>query len=158
MPNDPHRDALAAALARVQALEEENRELREQSPKPDLSTGLALRSEPPPNPEAINEAIDETLHHLSERLDTEKSPDEEQIRRATRADARQLVKCEACGGARTIEARVTSKLTVSLGVESARITRARVCADCGHVSLVLDERGRVWLQQNYLSALLSEKD
>src|ERR1700690_1972093 len=31
MTNDPHRDALAAALARVDAVEQENRELRDRS-------------------------------------------------------------------------------------------------------------------------------
>jgi hypothetical protein len=157
MADDPHRDALAAALARIDALEQENRAFRDgsaQAPRP-LSTAPAIDGD------VLEDAIDDTLRNLSERLDAERRAPapEVEARPVQTQGGKQPVKCLACSSARTVEARLQRKtLAVSVGLEELRVARARVCAECGHVSLLVDERSRVWLDANYLSALLAEND
>ena len=113
MPDDPHRDALAAAIARIDALEQENRSLRDQ-PRTPAAPGDAAR-------------------------------------------AKQTVSCAACASARIVEAKSKGRalaLSVGEGLEDLYVARARVCVDCGHVSLVLADRSRIWLDTNYVRSLL----
>jgi hypothetical protein len=156
MPNDPHRDALAAALARVEALQEENRELREGTRPATQAVAPVVVDD------ATEHAIDNTLRELSQRLDQHTGPPAPRIdpgEPEPRTTQRASTPCASCKGTRTVDARLSRKaLTVSVGIEELRVAHARVCADCGHLSFGLDERSRLWLDANYLTALLAEND
>src|SRR5580704_1378115 len=112
MSNDPHRDALAAALARVDALEQESRELRDRSggqpslpPKASAEQVATLvsplsASEGPDSIDfdAVQAMAGETLADPSlpkspgRRVQPPKMP-----KKATAA----RVKCDGCGSPRT---------------------------------------------------------
>jgi hypothetical protein len=161
VPNDPHRDALAAALARVEALERENRELRDGSSASPMATPL----------DEADRMIDVTLQQLHERLDTAAdaatagATPTATATATTRASspaasptklAGRTPPCGACGSPRTLETSVkgrAAKLTV--GRTALHVGRARACADCGAVVFLLDAEGRDWLSENFLKSLLA---
>jgi len=154
MPNDPHRDALEAALARVGALEEENRELRSgagRAPAPDVPLTPADR--------AADQMIDATLAHLAQKLDTDRAPDAEPAPEPAPRVLAPGASCAACGSDKTLRGQLERKLgTLSVGRGDFKLTRARVCARCGHVMLFLEPDDRAWLEQRFASALAAEDD
>ena len=164
MGNDPHRDALAAALARVDALEQENRALRDRSPTaPRTPVPAAPQADAMPEgdgaPSGESERlIDDTLRQLSARLDaSEPAPTA-----TSPARERRRPQCASCGGRRTVESDMKpTPLSVPhrvLGSRRLEVTRVVVCADCGHVALALSPKDLAWLDDNYLSTILADED
>ena len=151
MSEDPHRDALAAALARITALEDENRALRD---SPVTGTLPA----PPPVVPGTEKMIDETLEYLNQRLDaesvhTEPPPAPEHAHPGAARPA-----CASCGGHRTLRVKLKQVATIEVGANRLKIGQGRVCANCGHLSLVLDQESREWLSERYLSALIAQDE
>jgi hypothetical protein len=169
MPNDPHRDALAAALARVDALEEENRELRDRSGGPSLPPQASAEqvatlvspwstSEGPDSIDfdAVQAMARETLADPSvpkspgQRVKPSKLP--KKAKAAT-------VKCDGCGSPRTSAVVFAGATMVSArpGVADRVVQKfrhgARACADCGQVTLQLLEEDRDWLRENERAVL-----
>ncbi len=168
MPDDPHRDALGAALARLEALEQENRALREGSGAgavpvvPTMPTAPIALAPVMSSDVVVEHAIDDTLRHLSERLDRASPVKPAELDEA-RVVGKPTVPCAACGSRRTVEAPfargggiiVEHRL---MGDHKLDVARARACADCGHVTLLLDSGARAWLDTHYLSTLLAQGD
>jgi hypothetical protein len=181
MPNDPHRDALAAALARVAALEQENRELRDGSgghsspesappsqpsqPTPPTGEEVALVSTSSASGpdsidfDAVQAMVGETLSDPSLAKDPAgrrvpaPKPQKKAKPKAT------TVKCDACGSPRTsvvLLAGPAKMVSPRPGVAERIVQNfpreARACADCGQVAFQLPEKDRDWLRKNERAA------
>jgi len=160
MPNDPHRDALAAALARVDALEQENRELRDRSA---TLVSPSFGSEAPDviDFNAVQAMAGETLAQPS----LPSSPPERRVQpKLPKEKAR--AKCAGCGSPRTSAVVFAGAATMASprpGVADRMVEKfrhdARACADCGQVTLQLLDEDRDWLRENeraVLEAILDE--
>ena len=178
MSNDPHRDALAAAIARVVALEQENHELRQGGgAQPSaLSTAeeLALSGAnagsrergwgAPPSPTegpdsidfgAVQALVDETLANpLAAKAPTGRGVPAVQRKKEKAKPER--VKCPACSSPRTSGVVLAASATLiapSPGVAGRVVQKLRddagACADCGQVTFRLSEEDRAWLRENH---------
>jgi hypothetical protein len=170
MSNDPHRDALAAALARVDALEQENRELRDRSgqPAPQASAEqVALATLVAPwsasagpdviDFDAVKTMADETLADAS----LPKSPGRRVRPPKLPKKAKEArVKCDGCGSPRTsavVFAGAATMVSPRPGVADRMVQKfrhdARACADCGQVTLQLLDEDRDWLREHERAVL-----
>jgi hypothetical protein len=170
MPNDPHRDALAAALARVDALEEENRELRDRSggqPLPPAQVSaeqVATLVSPLPASEGPDSIDFDAVQAMARETLADPSPPKSPGRRVKppklpkKAKAARA-KCDGCGSPRTSAVVFAGATMVSArpGVRDRMVQKfrhdARACADCGQVTLQLLEEDRDWLRENERAVL-----